>query len=49
MKIKNYLLVLIAILFISILFVPIENTNIATGIAIVALVLAIIYLFIRKK
>ena len=49
MKIKDYLLVIIIILFVSILFVPTENMGIAVGIGITALFLAVIYFWIRKK
>ena len=49
MKIKDYLLVIVILLFISILFVPAERTGIAIGIGIIALVLAVIYFWIRKK
>jgi hypothetical protein len=49
MRIKDYLLVIIILLFISILFVPTENSGIAVGIGITAILLAIIYFWIRKK
>ena len=49
MKIKDYLLVIIILLFISILFVPKENSGIAVGIGITAILLASIYFLIRKK
>ena len=49
MKIKDYLLAIIVLLFVSILFVPTEKTGIAVGIGVVALILAVIYFWIRKK
>lgn len=49
MKIKDSLLLIIILLFISILFVPIERTDICLGIGITAVILAIIYFWIRKK
>jgi hypothetical protein len=49
MKIKDYLLLIIILLFLSILFVPTGKPGIAVGIAISALVLAVIYFWIRKK
>jgi len=49
MKFKDYLLIVIILLFISILFVPTEKISIAIGIIISGIVLLLIYLLIRKK
>jgi len=49
MKTKEYLLILALLLFISILFVPIENSNMALGIGFAGVVVLLIYFLIRKK
>ncbi len=49
MKIKDYLLVIIILLFLSILFVPTKKSIIAVGIVLSALILTVIYFWIRKK
>ncbi len=49
MKIKDYLLVIVILLFVSILFIPAENANMAIGVGILALILTAVYFLIRKK
>ena len=49
MKIKEYLLMIIVLLIISILFVPKERTGIAAIIIAIAAILGLIYWKIKNK
>ena len=49
MKIKEYLLMIIVLLIISILFVPKEKVEVVVGIIAVAAILGLIYWKIIKK
>jgi hypothetical protein len=49
MKIKDYLFITIILLLISVLFVPIDRKAYAVWIIVLAVVLSIVYWFVKKK